>query len=622
MPIKGTTKSTESGRGWQPTTSKTEPVNYDNLGDGWIFIISFMRWYPDFLLDLLRSEDADYSLTLIQRIVIRAKARHQYCDITGCRGMTKSYCSIIEEMSEMNFYPRIRVAYFAPSYKQGAKIASQIYKQICKDYPIFAEHFAVIADSTDRFELETVTTHSNLAITAFRGNTVAKVVAEETAQENPPRFDENDYKTVVLPAIRQLYMVKGRKDPVYIAFKQHTITSAGRRQNFSYETRTRHYVMMARGESAFVIDIPFDVPLLCQMRPVSWAESLRTELTPDEWAREMESRYTGGEQNSLIPENTLSECRCLMTMEEHHCCKDHSNKLSPGDVFYVVAYDVSYADGAANAKCATVVIKCTVQDDFFKRDKYLKQVVWVDDSPPKPAMEQAERLKQIWYRYCFEGHHAYIALDAWQYGSSVLQALMMDLKDGLPPLCTFNHTTYTEYELEDSLPVVYPIKAGGVGTTDPDAEMIRYAEVQFDNHNVELLTANYHDGMDAYKNLHRIKDDKYDYAIYNPYKKTNELAGQIQNLKKIMTAGGVAERRISMKIQRDSWSALKYGLRLCQILERTYLVKKQYSSDWENLLAQYEGKDDKLSPYPAANGSGGKTRLPFERKGRGYYGKE
>lgn len=599
------------------SASKVEPVNYDNLGDGWIFLISFMRWYPDFLLDLLRSEDADYDLSLIQRMVIRAKARNQYCDITGCRGMTKSYCSFLEEDEEMLFYPGIRVAYFAPSYKQGAKIASQIFKQIQKDYPILADHFRVIADATDRFELKTVTTNSDIAVTMFRGNTVAKVVAEETAQEGTYRFDDNDYRAIVLPAIRQQYMVKGRKDRVYISFKQHTITSAGRRQNFAYETRCRHYTMMMRGESAFVMDVPFDVPILCQMRPVSWAESMKTELTPDEWAREMESRYTGGEQNSLIPESTLSESRCLTAMEEHHCCKDYNNKLEPDDVFYIVGYDVSYADGAMNAKCAVVVVKCTKQKDFIKRDKYLKQVVWINDYAPKTAIEQARQLKQIWYRYCMEGHYAYISIDNWQYGTAVTQALMTELDDGIAPLCIYNHSDYADMELEGALPVIYPIRAGGVGTTDPDAEMVRYAEIQFDNRNVELLTSNFQEGIDIYKQLHRIKDDKYDYAIYVPYKKTNELVGQIQNLKKIITPSGIGERRISNKIQRDSWSALKYALRLAQILERKYLLKKPNKSDWDDILKQFDNGTGNTG-VPNRNMANKMGRIPFERRGRNY----
>ena len=101
---------------------------------------------------------------------------------------------------------------------------------------------------------------------------------------------------------------------------------------------------MARGESAFVADVPYDAILLCQMRPVEWAETIRTELTPDEWAREMESRYTGADENPVISDNTLSDSRVLVTPEEHHCCKDHTNTMSPEDVIYIIGYDVSYED--------------------------------------------------------------------------------------------------------------------------------------------------------------------------------------------------------------------------------------------------------------------------------------
>ena len=280
-----------------------------------------------------------------------------------------------------------------------------------------------------------------------------------------------------------------------------------------------------------------------------------------------------------------------------------------------MSYDVSYADGVNNAKCACVVIKCTKQKESLKRDKYLKQVVWVNDWLPKSPMEQALMLKKVWYRYCCEGHYAYISIDAWQYGSAVVQALMMDLGDGLDSLCTMNHTLYTEYELENALPVIYPVKAGGVGTTDPDAEMIRNAEIQFDNHNVELLTGNIQEGIDEYKKLHRIKDDRSDYIIYIPYKKTNELVGQIQNLKKVQNASGTGEKRISTKIQRDSWSALKYGLRLAQILERTYLADRRKSSVWDEELKKYQA----MSKAPVQMNTTRTSRIPFERKGGRFY---
>ena len=160
----------------------------------------------------------------------------------------------------------------------------------------------------------------------------------------------------------------------------------------------------------------------------------------------------------------------------------------PEDVIYVVGYDVSYASGARNAKCAAAVIKCTKQTVWMKKDKYLKQAVWINDWEPKDPMVQAKKLKQVWARYYYDGSQAYIAIDAWQYGTAVLQALMTDLGDGLPPLCCYEHSMFADCELDGALPVIHPIRAGGVGTTDPDSDMVRYMETQFAYHNIELLT--------------------------------------------------------------------------------------------------------------------------------------
>lgn len=572
--------------GWVPKP-KADETTYDNLGDGWKLLIAFWRYFPDYLLDLLRDDNADYGEEqLIQRVIMRAKARNQYVDITGCRGMTKTNTTFKEEMAEQVLWPGIKCSYYGPSYKQMAKIGSQTFRQIEHDYPALAKYFNVQAESVDRFELQTLY-NSTFTISAFRGDNVHKVVAEEYAQEENPRFDNEEYKRIVLPAVRLQYMVKNKPDPNYVRFKQHSITSAGRRQNHAYENRGQHLRMMQRGEKAFVMDVPFEVVLLSQMRPIEWAEGLRQRLTPDEWAREMESRYTGADSNPIVSDAALTDSRCLTMMEEHHCCKDRNNILKPEDVIYIIGYDVSYADGARNAKCACVVVKCTKQKEWLKRDRYLKQVVWVDDWSPKNAMAQAKRLKHIFQRFSFEGSQTYIAVDSWQYGQAVVQALMTDLDDGLNPLCIYNHAQYTEFELPGALPVIYPIKAGGVGTTDPDAEMVRNCELQFEYRNVQLLIRDHEEGIEAYKKYHRIKSDASDFVIYNAYKKTNELVYQIQNLKKVPNSQGFSEKRISKAIQRDSWSALKYALRFAQILERTVLAVVHKKNDWTDLLQHY-----------------------------------
>ena len=325
--------------------------------------------------------------------------------------------------------------------------------------------------------------------------------------------------------------------------------------------------------------------------------------------REMESRYTGADSNPIVRDEVLTESRKLMIAENRHCAFDLQNKLAPQDVIYIVGYDVSYADDKKNAKCACVVLKCTRQTDWLKRDRYLKQLVNVDVwNPPVKSMMQAQKIKDVWSRFCCEGGApTYLAIDAWQYGTSVVENLMMDLGDGLAPLCVRNHASFTELEQDNAIPCLYPIKAGGAGVTDPDAEMVRYAELQFENRNVELLCGNVNEGVEAYKKHHRIKDDYMDAQIAEPYLKTRELAGQIQNLKKVPSGTTMREERISKHIQRDIWSALKYALRVAQILEREELAKSvRHTSDWDAELERFKGagKSTALTAHTAGAGRG------------------
>lgn len=601
-----------SGRVWRKDTGwikkQTEnEANYDNLAEGWPLLIALFRLFPDFMADVLWSDNADFRLGLTQRLFMRIDARYQYVDKTACRGATKSFCTNLEKYTELVTWPGIVSAIVGPSFKQSAKIASQIYKQIENCAPMLTAMFSVDADSSDRFAISTEY-GSKLSIEAFRGNTIHDATAEESAQEEAPPFDADQYKEVVIPAIRGEYRSDGKRAKAYVRFKQHSITSAGRRQQYAYETRHNHRRLMARGESAFIIDVPYGVLLLEQMRPVAWAENIRNELTPAQWLREMESIYSGSDKNPIIRDEVLTESRCLLMMEEHHCCKDRDNKIKPQDVIYIVSYDVSYRDAKGNAKCACVVVKCTKQDDYYHRDKYLKQVVWIEDWTPAETptpMAQAQRLRRVWDRYCFDGSSTYIVLDSWQYGDGVFTSLMEQPMGGGVPLCSYRHTYYSELELQGAIPVIYPIKAGGVGTTDPDSDMVLNAELQFEHSNVQLLTGNMNDGVEAYKKFHRIKDDSMNYKISMPYKKTNELVGQIQNLREEPSGQGIRERRISQHIQRDSWSALKYALRFAQILERTNLVQKPNKSDWAKTLAQFKSGEPNLQ---AAGARGTITR--------------
>ena len=548
--------------------------------------------------------------------MLRACARYTDVAITGTRGMTKTYTKMISEMLNGIAWPGTQVLYTGPSLKQLASIGGKTFHAIEHDYAALAKHWRVTAESKDDFKIET-DYGSAFYIGEKRGDNIHAATAEEFAQEENPPFDFDEYTTIVLPAVRLRHNVNGEPDPNFVAYKNHSITSAGRKQNHAYQVRCEVMKEMARGESAFTMDVPWQCVVLQQMRPYSWAQKLKTKLTPERWMREMESRYTGADNNPIVRDEVLTESRKLMVAENRHCGYDVGNKLNPQDVIYIVGYDVSYADDKKNAKCACVVLKCTRQTDWLKRDRYLKQLVYVDVwNPPVKSMMQAQRVKDVWSRFCYDGGAAtYLAIDAWQYGTSVVENLMMDLGDGLAPLCVRNHASFTELEQDNAIPCLYPIKAGGAGVTDPDAEMVQYAELQFENRNVELLCGNVNEGVEAYKKYHRIKDDYMDAQIAEPYLKTRELAGQIQNLKKVPSGKTMREERISKHIQRDIWSALKYALRVAQILEREELAQAvRHKSDWDKELERY-GSGTGSGRTPRMGGGHGRT-VTARRGGR------
>ena len=305
--------------------------------------------------------------------------------------------------------------------------------------------------------------------------------------------------------------------------------------------------------------------------------------------REIESLWTGSSENPIVRDSVLAESATHMIMENRHC--------GDPECFYIIGYDVSYAEGANNAKCATAVLKCEMQSD--NKDHYLKTLVYVlDNPPPREGVLQAKQLKQRWFHYCIEkGRPAYLAIDANQYGRSVVEDLHKDLGDGLPPLCCINHDM-REIESPDAVPVIYPIRAtsGVGGSHDSDGEMIKYAELEFEHRNVRMLVYNLYDGIKAYELMHRIKDDSIDAAIAIPYIKTRELRSQIANLQKRATGYNIKEERISRSIQRDMWSALKYALRLAQILEYQDLVEgNRRKSSWGKFYgSQTEKKEIKI----------------------------
>ncbi len=547
-------------------------------------MISFFRWFPDIFADICRDPNSTYKLELPQRMMMRIDAVFKDNYITGCRGLTKTYTKILSKMIKGILYPGEIMRYNAPNQKQAAALATQAFHQIEKDYPIIAMHWQVKNDRTDMFRIATAY-GSELTMYTPRGDNCADTVAEEIGQEGEDGFDMEKYEKDILPTCRIERMVNQESDRAHINSQHSHISNACSKQNRAYTVHRASVIKeMMYGDpyDGIAMDFPWEVALIGNLRGINYIKDMKAKLSQNDWLREMCARYVGEGENPMISDDLLTKSRKLMAMEDRHC-----GKTEP---IYVVSHDVSYVDDKKNAKCADIVLKLTPYTEQYKRDKYRKQVVYADNyPPPKTAYLQAQRIKELWLRYCLNGAQTtYLVVDTWQYGTEVVEELMKPSADGTPPLCCVNHMAFTEIEQPDALPVIYPMKAGSRGTNDADGEMIKYAQIEFEQGNVELLTSSVLDGIEAYRNYHGIRDNFADGKIAMPYKQTDLLCQQIANLRTKVSGVTLKEERKSKSIQRDLWSALKYALRMAQILEAD-LKKDKYKprSDWDSVIESF-----------------------------------
>lgn len=551
--------------------------------DSWQLLLSYFRWYPDRLDAMFESEHADFTLTLPQCASLRYMARYQTTMTFATRGYGKTFDILLDKMNEGVCWVGSVIKYVAPTEKQAAPLASQAYRQICKNYPILAAHWYVKSEARDNFCIATKY-GSSISIDSNRGYTCTSVVAEECGQEDKTPFDWTEFRNIVAATVRKAHVVNKQIDPTHLYGKKDFITSPSRQQNESFAKRREIRKLMLEGKSAYAIDIPWQVPVLSYMKPIQYYMDLRATQTPEEFMRECEAVSTGTSQNPVIRDSVLTKSRTVRVPEFEHCGQEN--------VLYIICHDVALEDDRGHAMCATGVIKCERNSDYLRQNRFSKSLVNIFDYlPPANSVEQARKIKQIWAQYCKPGMPTpYICIDSIQYGKSVLEAMHSDLGDGYPPLCCMKDEygkplACEKIIREGALPVIYPIHATGGqdgGTHDPDGEMIRYAENEFEQGNVHLLTPDIADGMREYKLLHKIKTDEFDSQIFLPYFKTKELCGQVTNLQKKLTGMSYAEIRISKALQRDLWSCTKYGLRLAYKLEQTDLLGSiRRDNPWE-----------------------------------------
>ena len=546
------------------------------------FIFSLVSLVADILEDICEGDRAEYSNSLMNRVTKRYMARYRETFTFACRGYGKTSCLISDKCNKGILWPGEVTGYYAPAESQAAPLASKAYAGWERNVPLLAAHWKRISDREDKFAVATIN-GSKFIMDIDRGIDTSGVVAEECAQEDKNPFNWTDFNQIVLGTNRLDHKANGVSVPSHIDSQIHYISSCSRQENESYSVYKSIRQEMMEGGSAFALSIPWQVPVLCRMKKMSYYQMLRKRLTAEQFDRECNSHCTGSAENPIVRDNVVRESRNLMTMEDKHCGNP--------EAFYILGYDVSSRDHGGNALSAMSVLKCERQFNTAKWDRYRKSLVYVMDMrPPKTAREHAAILKKRWAEYSIQGSTAFMVVDARSYGQSVIECLHEDLGDGLPPLRTMNNDPdFAGLVRPGAIPCLYAIQAMGNTGRDPNSVMLDYIEREFENGNLRLLTADLAAGVKSYKLKKGIKDDTQDALIQFPYLKTNALCRQIANLQKKYTSTGWVEAEISKYIPKDMWSSLLYANRIAQYLEKDQLyAQNHYESQWEKAAADME----------------------------------
>lgn len=531
---------------------------------------------------ICQGDRAEYENSLMNSVTKRYMARYRETFTFASRGYGKTSCLISDKCNKGILWPGEVTGYYAPAESQAAPLASKAYAGYERNVPLLAAHWKRVSDREDRFAVGTIN-GSKFIMDIDRGIDTSGVVAEECAQEDKNPFNWTDFNQIVLGTNRLDHKVNGVSVPSHIDSQIHYISSCSRQENESYSVYKSIRQEMMEGGSAFALSIPWQVPVLCRMKKMSYYQMLRKRLTAEQFDRECNSHCTGSAENPIVRDNVIRESRSVMTMEDKHCGNP--------EVFYIISYDVSSRDHSGNALSAMSSLKCERQFNTAKWDRYRKSLVYVMDMrPPKTAREHAAILKKRWAEYSIVGSTAFLVVDARSYGQSVVECLHEDMGDGLPPLRTMNNDPdFAGLVRPGAIPCLYAIQAMGNTGRDPNSVMLDYIEREFENGNLRLLTADLAAGVKSYKLKKGIKDDTQDALIQFPYLKTNALCRQIANLQKKYTSTGWVEAEISKYIPKDMWSSLLYANRIAQYLEKDQLyAQNHYESQWEQAAREME----------------------------------
>lgn len=522
---------------------------HENFGDsieGLTDMISYFREYPDYFIDYIKTETTMFDLLPFQRVYLRAFFRYKKVGIVATRGISKTWIELLANYLKCILYPNNSLAVAMPTKEQSAKVVKAKYEEFWRDYPLLKNELLFNKCKFEKDYVKLVFKNGSVLETltvgeSSRGLRAQGITLEEIVDE---RMDAKTINEVIRPMLAQARSVVGHgvdKEHEYSKTEAY-VTTASHRQSYCYEKFASLFKEMVDGKPTIVLGTGYEMGTYFGTLD---GEEVRDKIddptySPLSFDREYNSIFTGSSERSLVTTDELNKTRVL-DKPLFKIPREDKNNQSVG---YVLSYDVARAEGKSNANSSLIVLRIEDRGD----GTYTKHLVNIFTLEGSHFEKQALFLKQKVKDY----NARILCVDINGMGWGLVDYLTSEIDDN-PPYSVINDDNYKEYKKPNSIPMIFAVSAQRKGTKN--SNIINHFMSTIANNDVKLLKSE-----TSISGEITDRDPVKRAEMLLPFIQTDRLVDEIMNLEYINNGNTGTVKQVSMKIQKDRYSAFAYGL--------------------------------------------------------------
>lgn len=522
-------------------------------------LISFFRFYPDLMLDMLKPPKGGINLHLDQRIFLRCDLRFlsMYGDFS--RGYAKTYDEVLDCVCAAMLYPNITLAISAQTKENAADLLASKWNEISKHYPLllneleekpkFQRGIAIIKFKNG----STIDAIANAQSTKGQRRTRLKI--EESALLNNALFEDALAPVVEVPRLTVGKL--GIPDPCELNQQIHFFTTAGFKGSDEHTRLISMIEEMENLNGKIVLGASWMLPCWYG-RGSSKSQILnkKKDMSLVAFAQNYEQKWVGAAEGALVNINKLMDCRTMSLPILKNTNEDEE---------YYMGVDVARSQKKVNNQSSVVVGKIKRNSD--KSRIIAVEIVNIVNIPNiLNFTAQAIRVKQIQRQY----NAKMVICDGNGLGSGLIDALLQETIDpmtGESLGCWDTVNDDNEPEIPNSPKILYNLKAQSCQN-----EIVTTFIDFVDSGKLKLLERRLENDF---------KESEWDDAEnkIRPFIETDAFIEEAANLKmKHLSNGGVTIDRVTKKVDKDRVSALIYMLWYIDKFAKDLSIDEEYES--------------------------------------------